>query len=59
MTDRERARELGDVYRAAGFEVRVVTAIPEDFADSCEACALVRAGLLQVVYTRAQKGDRG
>ncbi|HET9387830.1 MAG TPA: hypothetical protein VFO67_22040 [Gemmatimonadales bacterium] len=58
ITDRDRAREVSDVYRAAGFEVRVGTAIPEDFADSCEGCALVRAGLLHVVYTRRLEGDQ-
>lgn len=58
VTDRDRARELSNVYRAAGFEVRVATAIPEDFADSCAPCPLVRAGLLQVIYTRRLKGDQ-
>ncbi len=57
ITDRERARELSDIYRSVGFEVRVVTAIPEDFADSCAPCPLVRAGAFQVVYTRRSDGD--
>ena len=58
ITDRERARELGDIYRSVGFDVRVVTAIPEDFADSCTPCPLVQAGAFQVVYTRRRKGDQ-
>jgi len=58
ITDRDRARELGDVYRTAGFEVRVVTATDRDFADECAPCPLVRAGLLQIVYTRRREGDQ-
>ena len=58
ITDRDRARELRDVYRAAGFEVRVATATREDFADDCSPCPLVRAGLLQIVYTRQRQGDQ-
>ena len=57
VTDRDRAGELSAVYRAAGFDVRVVTAIPEDFADSCMPCPLVHAGFLKIVYTRRRKGD--
>lgn len=57
ITDRERARELSDIYRSVGFEVRVVAAIPEDFADSCAPCPLVRAGAFQVIYTRGREGD--
>ena len=57
ITDRARARELGDIYRAVGFEVRIVVAVPEDFADSCESCPLVQAGAFQVVYTRRRDGD--
>ena len=58
VTDSERARELKDVYRAAGFEVRVVPAIPEDFADSCAPCPLVRAGAFHVIYTRRLTGGQ-
>ena len=58
VTDGERALELGDVYRAAGFEVRVVAAIPGDFADSCAPCPLVRAGAFHVIYTRRRTGDQ-
>lgn len=57
ITDRERARELSDVYRSVGFEVRVVTAVPDDFADSCAPCPLVQAGAFHVVYTRRREGD--
>ena len=57
ITDRDRARELGEVYRTAGFDVRVTTAIPEDFAESCEPCPLVRAGVLHIVYTRRPAGE--
>ena len=58
ITDRDRACELRDVYRAAGFEVRVVTATHTDFADECSPCPLVRAGLLQIVYTRRREGGQ-
>lgn len=56
VTDTERARELGEEYRRAGFEVRIAAAIPEDFADSCATCALVQSGLFRIVYTR-RKGE--
>ncbi|HLZ45804.1 MAG TPA: hypothetical protein VKQ05_09010 [Gemmatimonadales bacterium] len=58
ITDRARARELGDIYRSVGFEVRVVAAIPEDFADACAPCPLVRSGAFQVIYTRRREGDQ-
>lgn len=57
VTDPERARELSEVYRGAGFEVRVVTATPEDFDDPCAPCPLVRAGAFHVVYTRRLHGE--
>jgi hypothetical protein len=57
ITDPARARELSEIYRSAGFEVRIVTAVPEDFADSCTPCPLVRAGAFQIVYTRRLKGE--
>ncbi len=56
VADAERAREVSELYRRAGFEVRVARAIPEDFAESCAACALVHAGLFHVVYTRRPNG---
>ena len=52
VVDRERARELSELYAAAGFEVRVVATIPEDFSESCAPCPLVHLGLLRIVYTR-------
>lgn len=52
VADAARAREMSELYRRAGFEVRVSHAIPEDFAESCTTCALVQAGLFHVVYTR-------
>lgn len=56
VTDAVRARELGEEYRRAGFEVRIAAAIPEDFADSCVSCALVQSGLFRIVYTRRPPG---
>jgi hypothetical protein len=56
VTDPARARELAAVYRSAGFDVRIATAIPEDFADSCAPCPLVRARAFHVVYTRRLTG---
>ena len=52
VVDRERARELSELYIAAGFEVRVVPTNPEDFSESCAPCPLVQQGLLRIVYTR-------
>lgn len=56
VTDPGRARELGELYAHAGFEVRIATTIPEDFGESCATCPLIQAGLLRIVYTR-RKGD--
>lgn len=56
VADAERAREMSELYRSAGYEVRVAHAIPEDFAESCTTCALVQAGLFHVVYTRRPGG---
>jgi hypothetical protein len=57
ITDPARASELSELYRSAGFEVRIVPAIPEDFVDSCAPCPLVRTGAFHVVYTRRLAGD--
>jgi hypothetical protein len=56
VTDAERARNLGQEYRRAGFEVRIAAAVPEDFDESCAACALVQSRLFRIVYTR-RKGE--
>ena len=52
VADPERAREAAEVYRQAGFEVRVETEIPEDLRDECMDCWLVQAGFFRVIYTR-------
>lgn len=57
ITDRERARELSDIYRSVGLEVRIVVASAEDFGESCAPCPLVQAGAFQIVYTKRRDGD--
>jgi hypothetical protein len=52
IADPARAAEAIELYRQAGFEVRAESIVPDDLRDECESCALVRAGLLQVIYTR-------
>jgi len=41
-----------DEARTRRFEVRAEPIVPDDLREECESCALVRAGLLQVIYTR-------
>jgi hypothetical protein len=55
VADLERAREAEEIYRRAGFEVRVETEIPENLRDACTDCWLVKAGFFKVIYTR--KGE--
>lgn len=57
VADAERAREASELYRRAGFEVRVAPALPEDFAEPCEGCWLVQSGWFRVVYTRRPGGE--
>ena len=52
VADPERAREAAEIYRQAGFDVRVETEIPEDLRDECTDCWLVKAGFFRVIYTR-------
>ena len=52
IADPARAAEVIELYRQAGFEVRADAIVPDDLREECESCALVRAGLLQVIYTR-------
>lgn len=56
VADAERAREMSEVYRRAGFDVRIAQAIPEDFSESCATCCLVQSGVFRVVYTRRPDG---
>lgn len=57
IADPQRAEEAIEVYRRAGFEVRVEPAIPEDLRDECESCWLVAGGYFRVIYTRRSGGD--
>jgi hypothetical protein len=57
IADPQRAQEAADVYRQAGFEVRVEAAIPDDLRDECESCWLVTNRYFRVVYTRRPSGD--
>ncbi|HJQ66621.1 MAG TPA: hypothetical protein VJ816_09605 [Gemmatimonadales bacterium] len=52
VADPERAREVAEVYRLAGFDVRVETEIPEGLRDECTDCWLAKAGYFRVIYTR-------
>lgn len=59
VADPERAREAVELYRQAGFEVRVEPGLPEELREECESCWLVKAGYFQVIYTRrAAQEDR-
>lgn len=57
VADAERAREAAEIYRQAGFEVRVETEIPEDLRDECIDCWLVKAGFFRVIYTRRSEAS--
>ena len=52
VADPARAREAIEVYRRAGFEVRVEPGAPEGLREECTSCWLVKAGYFQVIYTR-------
>jgi len=59
VADPERAREAVELYRQAGFEVRVEPGLPEELREECESCWLVKAGYFHVIYTRrTQQEDR-
>jgi hypothetical protein len=58
IADPQRAEEVLELYRQAGFEVRAEPAIPDDLREECESCWLVKAGLFRVIYTRRPGGDR-
>jgi hypothetical protein len=56
IADPERAREAVELYREAGFEVRVEPAVPEDLREECESCWLVAGGYFRAIYTRRRDG---
>ncbi len=59
VADPQRAQEAAEIYRLAGFDVRVETEIPEGLREECTDCFLVKAGFFRVIYTRrAAGGDR-
>jgi len=58
IADPQRAEEVLELYRRAGFEVRAEPAIPDDLREECESCWLVKAGFFRVIYTRRPSGDR-
>jgi hypothetical protein len=57
IADPQRAQEVLEVYRQAGFEVRAEPAIPDELREECESCWLVKAGFFHVIYTRRPSGD--
>jgi hypothetical protein len=59
VADPERAREAVELYRRAGFEVRVEPGLPEQLQNECESCWLVKAGYFQVIYTRRGQEEAG
>ena len=56
IADPQRAEEVIELYRQAGFEVRAEAAIPDDLREECESCWLVKAGFFRVIYTRRRGG---
>jgi hypothetical protein len=56
IADPQRAEEVIELYRQAGFEVRAEAAIPDDLREECESCWLVQAGYFRVIYTRRRGG---
>jgi hypothetical protein len=58
IADPERAREAVELYRQAGFEVRVAPAIPEELREECESCWLVTGGYFRAIYTRRIGGAK-
>ena len=58
IADPERAREVVELYRQAGFEVRVEPAVPEDLREECESCWLVTGGYFRAIYTRRPPGAK-
>jgi len=57
VADPQRAQEAAEVYRQAGFDVRVETEIPEALREACTGCWLVQAGFFRVIYTRRPAPD--
>jgi hypothetical protein len=57
VADPERAREVVELYRQAGFEVRVEPGLPEEVREECESCWLVTAGYFRVIYTRRPEAE--
>lgn len=57
VADPQRAKEAAEIYRQAGFDVRVETEIPEGLRDECTDCFLVKAGFFRVIYTRRVGGE--
>ena len=58
IADPQRAREVVELYRQAGFEVRVESTVPEDLRDECASCGLVQGGFFRVIYTRRPGSGR-
>jgi hypothetical protein len=56
IADPQRAQEAIEIYREAGFEVRVEPAVPDDLREECESCWLVTGGYFRIVYTRRPPG---
>jgi hypothetical protein len=57
VADPQRAQEAAEIYRLAGFDVRVETEIPEGLREECTDCFLVKAGFFRVIYTRRAAGE--
>jgi hypothetical protein len=57
IADPQRAEEAVELYRQAGYEVRVEAAIPDDLREECESCWLVAGGYFRVIYTRRPGGE--
>ena len=55
LADLDRAKEAEQTYQSAGFEVRLETLSPGNFADKCKTCAASVCSSYVVVYTRKDR----
>lgn len=56
LADEARAREAEQIYRAAGFEVKLVAIEGQDFESACQDCAsALCGGAWAIVYTRRKE----
>ena len=59
VTDGMRSKEVIDLYRQLGFEVRLEPILPTEVPDGCTDCQLVVLFQFKTVYTRRPPSIRG